>query len=387
MASSNPETYAVRRHRELRFILDALERSGAKVISDPRSDRAPFIIEIRSQAGEHIELICYAFSANKYRQQGRPIDEHRFQIKYGSDFARYHDIYFPTEQHRVTLMFGVHLEEGIVIAVDPAMHDPTWFSRSVEFKDEHVAMVHDTSWYGWERERHPAGRRKRIMPLENYQTEVLLGFTSERFMRFVQLERAATRLDPGERLLLIDRLAERPPPDARTGPHPLELELGLSARQILDMIDGAFRLEVAVRGSAAEHHLATYLGAVPGMDEVTAIDADGQPDFRVVYRGGPPVRIECKNVLRRLSRGMVKVDFQRTRAAKNDPCSRYYRPSEFEVLAACMHPITEQWRFKFCRTRLLPPHRDCPNRITSNVVLDGPGWVDDIDQLLDHSNE
>lgn len=377
------ERYAVRRHRELRFVLEALEQSGAKVLSSPNPNVAPFIIEILGPSGEKLELICYAFSANKYRQSGRPNDEHRFQVKYGSDFDRYHNIYIPAGEQRVTLMFGVHLEESIIVAVDPAMHNPTWFSRSVELKDQHVAAVHDFGWYGWERDRHPGGRRKGVMPKESYQTEVLLGLTPDRFMRYIQLERVATGIDPGERLLLIDQLAERPAPEAQVGPHPLEMELGLSAREILDMIDGAFRLKVAVRGSAAEQHLQSHLEAVSGMDEVVLIDADGQPDFRVVYRGCPPVHIECKNVLRRKTPGgLVKVDFQRTRASKKDPCSRYYQPLDFQVLAACLHPVTEEWEFRFCETLALPQHKSCPGRLASNVVVEDGIWTGAVEEML-----
>ena len=375
------EFYSVNRKRELGLILEALEASGAKVLSTPSPNIAPFVINILSPAGEELELICYAFSANKYRQRARPSDEHRFQIKYGSDFHRYHNIYLPAEDHQVTLMFGIHLREKIIVAVDPQMHNPTWFSRSVEFKDEHVASIKDLLWYGWQRERIIGGRRKKT-PLLSYQTEVLLGFTPRLFMRYVQFERIAGGIDPGERLLLVDQLAERTTTETRAGPHPLELELGLSAHEILDMINEAFRLKVAVRGNAAEKHLQAHLEGVPGMDEVELIDADGQPDFRVVYRGCEPVHIECKNVLRRLSRGTPKVDFQRTRASKNDPCSRYYSPSEFEVLAACLHPITEAWTFQFCETGLLPPHHKCTGRLSNNVPVDGPYWTPSIAEVL-----
>ena len=83
----------VRRGAIVERIEDALKRSGADVLesADPRS--APFQFVIRTPTGERLELVCYAFTANWYGQQGRPADEHRFQIKYGSEFDRYHTIY------------------------------------------------------------------------------------------------------------------------------------------------------------------------------------------------------------------------------------------------------------------------------------------------------
>ena len=85
----------VRRDAIVERIEEALKRSGAAVLesADPRV--APFEFVIRTPAGERLELVCDAFTANKYGQQGRPADEHRFQIKYGSEFDRYHTIEEP----------------------------------------------------------------------------------------------------------------------------------------------------------------------------------------------------------------------------------------------------------------------------------------------------
>jgi hypothetical protein len=131
----------VRRGAIVERVEDALKRSGADVLesADPRT--APFEFVIRTPTGERLELVCYAFTANKYGQQGRPADEHRFQIKYGSDFDRYHTIFFDPKEQKVTLMFGVHLELGLFIAIDPRMHTPTWFSSSVEFKSGDLEAV------------------------------------------------------------------------------------------------------------------------------------------------------------------------------------------------------------------------------------------------------
>src|SRR4051812_4726870 len=100
----------LRRRGIVERIEAAVARAGAEVVSRPDPTTAPFELTIRAPQGELIDLVCYAFTANKYRQHGRPPDEHRFQIKYGSEFDRYHYLYFDPQGIKVTLMVGVHLE-------------------------------------------------------------------------------------------------------------------------------------------------------------------------------------------------------------------------------------------------------------------------------------
>jgi hypothetical protein len=379
-AEDRIERYAVtRRGPIVDVIREALEASGARILSAPSPDIAPFEFTIETPKGERLSLICYAFLANKYTQGGRPSDEHRFQVKYGSDFQRYHRIFIDPSRRRITLMFGVHLEEKLFIAVDPAMHNPTWFSRSVEFKTADLEAARTTGWHGWERDRSKA-RRKLILPLESNQTEILLGLTPESFLRYVELERVATGLDAGERLLLVDNMRKWSP--TASALHRLERQFGLSAREILDLIGGAFRLEAAVKGSVAEHHLERHLRTVEGVSKIERIDQDAKPDFRIVYRG-EPYTIECKNVLRKLAREGPRVDFQKTRASKSDPCSRYYRRDAFDLLAACLHPVTEHWEYRFCCTSKLAPHPRCQGRLSERVLVAGDIWTPSISGLLD----
>jgi hypothetical protein len=371
----NPEItlrrYKVSRHQReptVKAIIDALELCGAQILEPPDPGLAPFVTTILTPQGERLRLVLYAFTANKYRQAGRPEDEHRFQIKYGGDLSGYHQIHIGDGTSEVTLMLGVHLEAGLFVAVDPAMHAYTRFSRSVEFKEQDLQVTQATGWHGWERDR-SSGRRKLPAPREDFRTESVLAFRPENFLRYVTFERVASGMDTGERLLLANRMIT--PPSSSREPHPLELELGLSAGAILDMIGNASRLKIAVRGSAAEHHLGRYLEAQGEFTRVESIDKDGQPDFSVTFRGDEYL-IECKNVLRRTNKsGDAKVDFQKTRASKNNPCSRYYRPNQFHLLAACLHPVTEQWEFRFAATTALAPHKTCEGRLASNVVVNG----------------
>src|SRR5207247_1574935 len=173
--------------------------------ADPR--KGPFEFVVRTPTSERLEMVCYAFTANKYRQQGRPADEHRFQIKYGSEFDRYHTIFIDPQGYKLTLMFGVHVELGLFVAVDPRMHNPTWFSSSVEFKSRDMEAAVTTGWHGWQRERSDA-RRKQPRPEENLQTETVIGFLPEQFLRYVEFERLASGLACGERLLLADLLVK-----------------------------------------------------------------------------------------------------------------------------------------------------------------------------------
>lgn len=372
----------VRRRKEVTFFGDALKQAGCSIRVYPDATVAPFVFSVDLPSGEPLDLVCYIFRANKYGQKNRPDDEHRLQVKYGSEFDRFHDIYLPQSREEVTLFVGVHFEAGVLIAVDPSMHNPTWFSRSIEFKSHHVDEILEEGWLGWERDRR-AGKskdeetQKLLLTHSDLRSEVLLGFTPKRVVDYILLERVATGIPPGERL----RLIESGPVPVFDDRHDLERELDLPIEDIMDMIESAARLKVAVRGRAAEKHLHRVLSSEPELERVEEIDQDGQPDFLVTYKG-VDVRIECKNTLRKLTRGCPKVDFQKTRASKGDPCSRYYRPEQFEILAACLHPISELWEFRFFPTQSLPPHKVCAGHLSQNVLVGSDGWSDSIIPVL-----
>ena len=328
--------------------------------------------------------MCYAFTANQYRQKGRPDDEHRFQVKYGSDSVGYHELFIDPSRTIITLMFGIHLELELFVAVDPRMHNPTRFFRSVEFKTAELETAHSTGWYGWERER-SAARRKKLMPFENLQTEALIAFTPEHFLRFVDFEARTSGLDAGERLYASDLVQAQIAGSAGAsgGPrHPFELRMGLTAPEIFDVIEGSFRLEAAVRGSVAEHHLQRHLEQLPSVSDIRRNTKDGPPDFTVQFRDRM-VRLECKNVLRRSDPQLPRVDFQKTRASKKNPCSRYYSAAQFEILAACLHPINGRWEFRFCETARLDAHRTCAGRLSERVIIERPLWSDQLTPLLE----
>src|SRR5690554_1546348 len=89
------KSYAVRRSDKkplLRFITDALILRGCRIVYASQPDRAPFYIVFETSGGARHGLLAYAFFANKKTTKNRPKDEHRFQIKYGSNLKGVLDI-------------------------------------------------------------------------------------------------------------------------------------------------------------------------------------------------------------------------------------------------------------------------------------------------------
>jgi hypothetical protein len=281
------------------------------------------------------------------------------------------------------------------VFVDPSAHNPTWFSSSVEFKESEVEKTAETRWHGWERDRMAKGRRRAgpdsLLTEESRTTEAVIGVAPEHFLNFALFERLATGMDAGERLLFSDKVeaAIHIPGRLRellewpgTEQHPLLSQLGLTLDELMDALQSRFRLMAAVRGGVAEVHLARLLSSISAIAEVQHVDADGRPDFEIRYKGRP-FRIECKNVLRKVHNGVPRVDFQKTRASKGDACSRYYDPLQFEVLAACLHPVRERWEFAFCATRQMAPHPKCPGKLSDRVLVAGPSWYESLPTLLE----
>lgn len=237
----------MRRYRGLRRsnIVDriehALREGGAQVLSRANPTTAPFEFTVKTPRGVQRELVCYAFTANAYRRAGR-IDGHRFQITYESGSDRCHRLYFDPRGEQITLMFGMHLEMGLFVGVDPRMHSPTWFPRSVEFRTSDLEVARAQRWHGWERERSDA--RRRVRPEESLLTETVIAFRPDQFLRYVEFERLASGLDCGERCLLSDRIERSlSQGQALTAPgrHPLEIQLGIPASDILDLAMGRIR--------------------------------------------------------------------------------------------------------------------------------------------------
>lgn len=374
----------------LAFILSALDAAGCRVLHCSDPSEAPFRISFEAPDGERLGIIAYAFLANSRTTRNRPVDEHRFQVKYGPKTGELHEFWQDPFGLYTTLFLGINPERGFFVAADPVLHSPTRFFISVEFKEQQVQAILDRGWLSWE-------RQKRSKDGLEEPAEVMVGGLPDQFLRYVRFERAAKGLDTGHRGLLADKVAEleclsipRQDTDAgasvgSAGLHQLATEFQLTEAEILDLIESAPRLKMAVRGWVAETHLLRQLAGLPVITECTAIEEDGRPDLRVSLRGGRPLLIECKNILRRpYADGSYRLDFQRTRAAKGNPCSRYYTTAEFEVVAACLHPQTEQWDFRYALTRDLDPHEHCPGRLSNRARIDSR-WGQDVVSVLERA--
>lgn len=369
-----------RKDREplLRFLVEGLEQARCRILHASDPSREPFLITFETLSGERHGVLCYAFLANSRMTKNRPDDEHRFQVKLGSDTKAILDLEADASGLITTLFVGIDPVRRIIVAADPVLHDPTPMFMSIEFKRRHAEAIMAEGWHAWERR----SERQAHEPVE-----VLVGARQDRVLDLIRFERAARGLDQGHRQLLAEKLAtghERVAA-AQDDPsaHRLIAELGLDPATLFDLIDEAGRLKMAVRGWVAEVHLEDFLRDVPGVTDCQRLNAEGQPDLQLVYRGRGPFLVECKNVLRALAaNGNPRLDFQRTRASKSDPCSRYYQPAEFGLVAACLHAVTERWEFRFATTASLPEHEKCPGRIRNTLRVDD-AWYDDAAKALD----
>jgi hypothetical protein len=385
-------TYAVSatdRQPLVDFMISALVDAGCKILSKSDATRAPFVITFQSPTGERMGVVAYAFLATRTPTLNRPVDERSFQIKYGSKRSSdLHGLWIDPHGMYTTILVGIDTKENFFVAVDPALHNPTRFFIRLEFKDEHAEQILEKSWHAWERTRRPrSGLEEPI--------EVLVGGTRSSFMRYLRFERAASNLNPGDRQLLAEKpelqeaSASSPsaPLDIETPElHRLAKEFSLGEHEILEEIANAKRLKMAVRGWVAERHLWNALLKLDDVSDCVRIDEDGRPDLQLRYRGGRVLTIECKNVLRLPdAKNLPRIDFQRTRASKSDPCSRYYSPFDFDILAGCLHAITESWEFRFALTADLAPHKKCEGRLNSNLRI-GEGWESDARLAFEKAN-
>lgn len=364
-------------------MVGALERQGCRVLHTPPANIAPFRITFETPQGERMGIVAYAFLANNKAIKNRPKDEHRFQIKYGGDLSGLHEIWQDPYGLYVTLLVGINPEMGFFVAADPVIRNPTRFSVSVEFKAEQAEAILGRKWFAWERERRP-GKQPRDEPL----FEALVGGTADQFLRLIRFEREAWGEEPGERHYLAEHfvdtalisasqelLAARPEISPQHL-HALAKEFALPEKKVLDLISERRMLKMAVRGSVAEEHLVRALRGIPGVGDCRRLEGDHGPDVVLSFEGSK-ITIECKNSSRvRTKEGYEKIDLQRTRASKADPCSRYYKPSEFDLVAACIHAVTEKWEFKYAPTADLDSHGSCVGRLSNNVKLDRR-WTND----------
>lgn len=371
--------YSVSGRRDLHAYLEsAIVASGARVLFASKPTVGPFLFSLETPEAERLALMIYAFRANPPPIKGRAPDEHRIQIRYGSEaswVAQDHPVGQDEAQVDVTLVLGVHLDADLLIGLDPLLYAELPMGISIEFKDAEVEAIVSAGWVAWERETRPGIRRGSARAPEGLET--LVGFKPERLLDYARFEREATGLglDPPLRLAAAQRAATK---GASSSLHELEQEWGLGSNEILDLINRRFRLKVATRGGVAEHHLARVLATDPDVASVIQIDEDAKPDLRVELTDGRSLLVECKNVSpKTLKDGTIKVEVQKTRGKAPE---RYYLPSQFDVVAACLWPATGNWEFRYQRSDALAMSPTHPDRIAPIQHLDD-SWGPSLSEL------
>jgi hypothetical protein len=360
------------------LLLTAVSASGGRVLYASSPQSVPVFIAAEDASGHRQGLMVYPFRVTRQQIRNRPSDEVRGQLRYGSEGSWNSDDHWIARDVAgvdTTLLLGVYLDGPTLVGLDPALYDPLPLGISAAYmKDRHVEAVRRDGWHVWERENH-AGRR-RAAPRAAGGIETLIAFAPGRLLDYAALERGATSLglDPPLRhAAAMDAAAASPVERGlQTSLHSLENSFNLSAHEILDIIHTRMRLEVAVKGGVAEHHLQKRLQDDPLVDSVNRLDEDAQPDFDVLTVDRRRVLVECKNASPDpYANGDFKVEVQKTRATRDDPAGRLYRPDQFDVVAACIYSATRRWEFRYKRTPLLARHHTHQDRLAALHRVDG----------------
>ena len=145
-------------------------------------------------------------------------------------------------------------------------------------------------------------------------------------------------------------------------PHSLETRLNASADDILSAIERGFRATIDAKGKLAEYFLSKELVRLEEQNVVKQVvwfDADGEPDFTLVYHGRR-LRVECKNVRspdEKRKTDSYRVELQKTRNSKDGTATRAYRADHFDILSVCLFNRTGQWRYLHISVRRLERRR------------------------------
>lgn len=360
------------------FLRSAVERAGGEVLFMSPANRAPVYVGVQAPNDERVGILCYPFRCNAPPILGRAPDEHRVQIRYGGEdswVSGDHRLGLDVAGVDTTIVVGVHLAADLFVGLDPLRYDPLPMGISIEFRDAQVVAAQRSGWHVWERETR-AGRRRESRTAAGLET--LIAFSPERLLAYVGFERRASGLglDPPLRYRAAEVAATDPMVPGSGGGADLAAEFDLSSAEILSLIARRARLAVAVRGGVAEHHLARHLRRDPAVAAAELIDRDGEPDFDVTLTDGRRLLVECKNVSpNRYADGNPKVEVQKTRSQRDDPAGRFYRPEQFDVLAACLYAATGDWEFRFKATAAMPRHEAHPSRLAVMHRVDDT-WSD-----------
>ncbi|OZD02416.1 hypothetical protein CH275_17430 [Rhodococcus sp. 06-235-1A] len=349
------------------LLVAAVAAAGGRVLYASASNRAPVYLGVQDRHGDRLGLLVYPFRMTRKTTRNRPNDEVRGQVRYGSEesWKIEHPLGKDIAGVDITLVVGVDVEAGVLVGLQPSLYDPLPMGISFYAKVADMSLALETSWHVWERENKPGS--KRDAPRGGPSAlETIVAFTPDRLLDYARLERRATDLglDHALRYNAAKLAAAAEGETTAEGLHALEQEFGLTSAEILHIIATRNRLQVAVRGGVAEHHLERLLEASPTVARATRLDQDAMHDFDVTMVDGTSWKVECKNASPMMyANGDIKVEVQKTRASQNDPASRYYRVDQFDVVAACLYSPTGRWQFRYHLTETLTRHRDFSDRL------------------------
>jgi len=171
--------------------------------------------------------------------------------------------------------------------------------------------------------------------------------------------------------------------------HPLEIQFKASAWDILCAIERGFRAQVDVRGKLAEWFLYKHLEIEKAAGLFTRVewsDENGKPDFRLVSDTFD-LTMECKNLRseEKYADGSYKLETQKTREQKGQKGTRWYKVTEFDIVAACLFNQTGEWKYLFARTADLakhPKNHVCLNTMQRVPVTAKDPWKTTLREVL-----
>lgn len=181
--------------------------------------------------------------------------------------------------------------------------------------------------------------------------------------------------------------------------HPLEVKFNASAWDILCAIERGFCAQVDVKGKLAEWFLFKVLDEMRATGIFTAVawsDEDGKPDIRLVSNTFE-LTLECKNIRsdERYADSSYKLETQKTRNQKlkegqeeQEPRpkgTRWYKVTEFDMVAACLFNQTGRWEYLFARTTDLKRHpkdQRCLNTMQRVPPTPTPPWHTTLHHVL-----
>jgi len=182
-----------------------LQEQVATILYASSPDIAPFRITFETAEGERWELSPMPSWRNNRETKGRPPDEHRFQVKYGSKnkdkSSNLHELWQDPMGSYTTLFVGINTELGFFVGADPVLHSPTLFFISTEFKQSHADRILKEGMDrlgATEAEKAGAYRGTRWR------------HTFFRFCATIRFEREALGEDQGHRQLIAERATESP---------------------------------------------------------------------------------------------------------------------------------------------------------------------------------